>query len=266
MNLFCTFVIATLNEEVFLKDNDLTSRYFEFLKSSYYEFIIVDGCSTDFTLSLLPKHEKILIKTNPIDNGIYSAWNFGLKYAKGMYISFLGIDDCPNFDFYEKIRKNRENQKYFLIYGNNKIVSKNLFKIKFGKKNSMIFNSYPIFDIPHQGCLNHKSLFKENNFSINYKIVSDFKFYLDVIKFNKLNIKRTKYVNYLQTIISEGFSRNIESNKTIKKELNFLYKEFDIKFRFSLKSFVLYYLSFNPVIYNLFIQIYRKVYWKKITN
>ena len=57
------------------------------------EHIIIDGGSNDGTVELLKKEaHKSKIISEP-DNGIYDAFNKGLKYAQGQYIAFLNADD-----------------------------------------------------------------------------------------------------------------------------------------------------------------------------
>ena len=57
------------------------------------EHIIIDGGSNDGTVELLKKEAyKSKIISEP-DNGIYDAFNKGLKYSQGEYIAFLNADD-----------------------------------------------------------------------------------------------------------------------------------------------------------------------------
>jgi glycosyltransferase involved in cell wall biosynthesis len=63
------------------------------------EYIIIDGGSTDKTLDVIKENSDIIHKwISEKDNGIYSAWNKGIKLATGEWICFLGADDIfmPN--------------------------------------------------------------------------------------------------------------------------------------------------------------------------
>lgn len=60
-------------------------------ESSLFEWIIVDGASTDGTPDYL-KHTKALWSSEP-DNGIYDAMNKGLARATGDYVLFLNAGD-----------------------------------------------------------------------------------------------------------------------------------------------------------------------------
>ncbi len=59
---------------------------------SDYEQIIVDGASTDNTLSLIAESERRRIQSEP-DKGLYDAMNKGIKLARGQYLIFLNAGD-----------------------------------------------------------------------------------------------------------------------------------------------------------------------------
>lgn len=86
---------------------------------SNYEWIVVDGASTDGTGELVRRflHSHDLIVSEP-DQGIYDAMNRGLNFAKGRYVYFLNADDAfvgPNV--LEDVSKELE-EGMRLIYGN----------------------------------------------------------------------------------------------------------------------------------------------------
>lgn len=60
-----------------------------------FEHLIIDGASTDQTLSVA-RHEgvKSLRIVSEPDNGLYDAMNKGLHLAKGKYVIFLNAGDC----------------------------------------------------------------------------------------------------------------------------------------------------------------------------
>ncbi len=58
------------------------------------EWIVVDGGSVDGTLDLLRENADVVTQwISEPDQGIYDAWNKGLKLARGEWIGFLGADD-----------------------------------------------------------------------------------------------------------------------------------------------------------------------------
>lgn len=59
------------------------------------EHIIIDGASTDDTLSVITGHETLVptqIVSEP-DRGLYDAMNKGLRLARGRFVHFLNADD-----------------------------------------------------------------------------------------------------------------------------------------------------------------------------
>jgi len=60
----------------------------------YVEHIVVDGGSTDGTVDVLRGYEdRLALWISEPDEGVYDAWNKGLRLARGEWIAFLGADD-----------------------------------------------------------------------------------------------------------------------------------------------------------------------------
>lgn len=71
-----------------------------------YEYIIVDGNSTDNTLSIVEKyssHIRDLLVISEPDNGIYDAMNKGIDRARGEIISIINSDDWLEKDAVERV-------------------------------------------------------------------------------------------------------------------------------------------------------------------
>jgi glycosyltransferase involved in cell wall biosynthesis len=59
-----------------------------------YEFLVIDGGSTDGTLEVVRKYESsITYWCSEPDRGLYDAMNKGVRAAKGQWLLFLGADD-----------------------------------------------------------------------------------------------------------------------------------------------------------------------------
>ena len=100
MNKLVSIVSVVLNNReqmaVFL------DRYSKLKRRSETQLVVVDGGSTDGTLSLLKQHEEIIdILISGPDSGIYDAMNKGIAAASGKYVILINSDDQvipENFD------------------------------------------------------------------------------------------------------------------------------------------------------------------------
>lgn len=93
------------------------------LSQSYqnFEYIIVDGASTDGTLGIVEKYvEKYPDKIKLIsekDDGIYDAMNKGIRVASGDLIGIVNSDDYYETDALENISETYDGEKYEIVYG-----------------------------------------------------------------------------------------------------------------------------------------------------
>ena len=130
-----TVVTITFNAE------DVVQRTLQSVLSQTYEgveHLIVDGASTDGTLSLAQSykaesdaaanHHKVIIRSEP-DHGIYDAMNKGLTQASGDYIVYMNAGDFfPAADTLEQIAHNCQlnqtasDELPAVLYGNTNIV------------------------------------------------------------------------------------------------------------------------------------------------
>lgn len=188
--------VSTLEESIL---SVLNQNYKDF------EYIIVDGVSTDGTLNVLNKYEgKIKFISEP-DNGVYDAMNKGIALAQGNWIYFLGCDDIL---YSESTLSNvfsiSNYDDYDVIYGN--VLFKQSNKIFDGKfdDEKMVNRS-----ICHQAIFYRREVFeKQGTFSTEYKSASD---YIFNIKLYCLNSSKWLYIDKIIAIYNElGISQNIE--------------------------------------------------------
>ena len=91
LNPKISIVTACLNSE-----STIEKTIKSVLGQSYdnIEYIIIDGGSTDGTLDIINKYkDKLSYIVSEKDNGIYDAFNKGLKIFKGELIGFVNSDD-----------------------------------------------------------------------------------------------------------------------------------------------------------------------------
>ena len=60
-----------------------------------FEFIVIDGGSTDGSIDVINKYERhIDYWVSEPDGGIYQGMNKGLRQAQGEYVNFMNSGDC----------------------------------------------------------------------------------------------------------------------------------------------------------------------------
>lgn len=195
------------------------------LDNKDYEYIVIDGGSSDGSKELIKKNtDKIDFWVSESDKGIYNAMNKGIKKAKGEYLLFLNSGDI----FYSSDVLKSCSQLftgYDLIYYN----------IEFGVNSGNIINypsklslKYFLSNmICHQAIFFSKKLFdKYGCYDENYRIIADWKFLvLALTKFN------AKYLHVNKTLVSydttglSSLNSNIKVLEDEKKDI--LKKEFD---------------------------------------
>lgn len=95
------------------------------------EYIIIDGGSTDGTLSILKKYSDRIIWKSEKDNGQSDAINKGLRMATGDIVAYLNSDDTYEPGALQKVTdffQTNPDQKW--VYGKCKIINKNDQKIR----------------------------------------------------------------------------------------------------------------------------------------
>ncbi|MFV0469345.1 MAG: glycosyltransferase family 2 protein [Dysgonomonas sp.] len=148
-----------------------------------YEFIIIDGGSSDESVEIIKQHERhITYWVSESDRGIYNAMNKGLAVASGDYVHFLNAGDvyaAPNVleQFFKELQ-----QAAFIRgtqicnYGDRTEIWTNL-----GEEKVTLYSMYEN-TILHQATFIRRNLFdKYGLYDENLKITSDWKFFFQAI-------------------------------------------------------------------------------------
>lgn len=191
-----------------------------------FEYIIVDGQSTDNTLQILSGYrDKISKLVVEKDKGIYDAMNKGLRSASGEFVTFLNAGDYYIDENVLDRVSNYLNQKNKLVYGDSIVFSE---KRKFTKylESKLITNKSIRRDFPacHQSMFVRKSA--ANFYDLSYRIKADYKWLVDIVS-NASNDELCKINIPIVYYSIEGFSH--KQFKQNLKELALLhYREFGI--------------------------------------
>lgn len=189
-----------------------------------FEYIVVDGASTDGSADVIKKMESEFAHLKWLsepDKGIYNAMNKGIRMATGDYIQILNSADClAADDVTERMLDALEKEdRPSILYGN---------MVKcFPNGHQMVDKCFAGQEITmlgmYTGTLNHdpayirRDLFeKYGYYDEGLKIVSDWKWYMQAIV---LGGEKPRYVDIDVTLFDmSGISENSENKEKIRKE------------------------------------------------
>lgn len=195
-----------------------------------FELIVIDGLSTDGSVSFLVKNSSLINKLiSEKDNGVYNAMNKGISLSDGKHILFLNSGDTiiNPINFNHLLSDCFEND---IVYSN---IYKSLhdgditIECKFPEFLSL---DYMIcFGLPHQATIIKKSLFyKVGFYNENYKIISDWVFFMEALFFHNATYK---YVDVTAiNFDGSGISNQTKFLRTIIiEQLDYISKRFPFK-------------------------------------
>lgn len=148
-----------------------------------FEYIIVDGGSTDGTVDILRRYDgRIDFWVSEPDSGIYDAWNKAIDVARGEWIAFLESDDAyykHALERYASFIADNRDRGYEYISSRVDLVTRDLEPIE-------VIGSpweWPRFckkmNVAHVGSLHHRSLFERyGRYDTSYKITGDYELLL----------------------------------------------------------------------------------------
>ena len=186
------------------------------------EYVVVDGASTDGSVEVIRRYaesfgERMNWVSEP-DSGVYNAMNKGIRMATGEYLQFLNSGDyLATDDVTERILAEIECQDNPpILYGNlyksypngRQVLAKGLHGCKI-----TLLKMYR-YTLHHNSTYIQRRLFEEYGvYDENLKIVSDWKWFLQVIVFGGIV---PKYIDYpIDVYDMSGIS---STNKELKEQ------------------------------------------------
>ena len=188
------------------------------------EHIIIDGGSTDGTLSVIDKYTDRLAKViSGKDLGIYDAMNKGLRLAKGNIIGFLNSDDLyANTHIISEVNSIFEQNKADAVFGDLVYVSPQdldhivrYYQSKHFSPRRLCKGIMPA----HPTLFLHRSVYeKYGYFKTDYRIAADFEFVARIFKDNKLEYQYIPKV-MIKMRMGGTSTKNFISNWTLNLEI-----------------------------------------------
>ncbi len=156
-----------------------------------YEYILVDGASSDRTLEIIHEYEplfkgKMKVISEP-DQGIYDAMNKGIRAASGELIGIVNSDDYYEKDALDKIAEVYEGYDYSIIYGMLRTIADGKEVMVYIKNHEFLENDM----ITHPACFVSKKIYERfGEYSLKYPYSADYEF--------MLRVKRIKEVRFFK--------------------------------------------------------------------
>lgn len=186
-----SIITVVLNNRAFLEK---TIRNVMNIDYPNFEFIVIDGGSTDGTLDVIKKYENNIDRwVSEADEGISDAFNKGLNLSSGEWINFLNAGDTyTSHDVLKYVMQNRDKHSAILT--------------AFSQHNDItipqkaLSNSQPL---PKKSMISHQASFVKRevfadvgNFSNKYEIRMDYDFWLRALSHHEFQFIEKTLVNY----------------------------------------------------------------------
>jgi len=175
-----TVIIATHNAQDSIQK---TIDSLKFQSSKNFELIVVDGASKDDTMKIVKSNGSFITKSvSEPDNGLYEAWNKGVRLSSGEWICFLGAGDTlfpEAFNEYEKVMEGHGCYYDYISAKINRMDHSDHVLSVLGKP--WVWNEFKkTMTVAHVGSLHNRRLFDEVGLfdAKGYKICADYEFLL----------------------------------------------------------------------------------------
>ena len=186
---------------------------------SDFEYIIIDGASTDGTIDVIKKYEdKISFWISEPDSGIYDAMNKGVSKCTGVYCNFMNAGDC----FYDNNVLERiftKGRTEDVLHGVT-ITDKGRITKPIAPKDLSLFFFYRT-SLGHQATFIKTELLRKYPYDTKYHIVADAKFFIEALILNNHSYiaLSEKVCIYDTTGISSNEAKTNKELKAIFDEL-----------------------------------------------
>ncbi len=190
-------------------------------KFKNFEYIIIDGNSSDQTIQIIKKYKKkINIIKSEKDKGIYDAFNKGINLTKGKFICIVNSDDVLTPNALNIINKYIKKKKFDFIFGS----VKKHWGILHGYKPKKIKYSWGFYSSHSTGFfISKNAALKVGKYNVKYKYHADYDYFYRMIVKKKLVGASTKKNEVTGIFRRGGYSSTIPYKKLFFEEIRIRY-------------------------------------------
>jgi glycosyltransferase involved in cell wall biosynthesis len=141
---------------------------------SLFDYLVVDGGSTDETLAVLKTFGDAIAVVSERDRGVYDALNKGITRSTGTYLYFLGAGDTVRPGAFSRLAPLLPDEDHALVYGD-------AFCVRTGRIHNGRFTAgdLAIRNLCHQAAFYSRALFERfGTYDLRYPIAADWVFNL----------------------------------------------------------------------------------------
>lgn len=225
-----TIITSTYNA---IKDLHWTIDSIRSQTYPHVQWIVADGASQDGSVEMLKQHSDVIdYWFSEPDTGIYDAWNKALEHVKGDWVQFIGAGD----ELYENNTLEKVATYLKDAYPNYELVYGQLMHISEKGRKELYVSGEPWENYqekwegnrprlpPHPAIFHHNTMFNNQQFDTQFKIVSDSHFLLQNLE------KGFLYLPFVINVMPlGGISATISGIIASYKELNDAIKDLGIK-------------------------------------
>ena len=193
-----------------------------------FEYVIVDGASTDRTMEVVQKYEPLfqgrMRWISEPDKGIYDAMNKGIRLASGELLGMVNSDDYYEPDALETIRTAYQGERFQVLYGMLRTVQN-------GKEIMVYLKNHENLDedmIAHPSCFVTKETYlRFGEYSLDYPYSADYEFMLRI--WRQPEVKFSEIYHIISNFSLDGASGSVKAYRDtmrLKREYHLISERF----------------------------------------